>query len=465
MRKFIAAATLSLVAACDRTFVSDPPLVESSLDTELRASFSQWGAQPIGAVPDQNPALVSLGQSLFFDKVLSGNRDVSCGSCHDVTSSSAMDGLSLSVGTGGTGIARGRTLGAGRQFVPRNAPSILNTGLGFFYTLWDGRINQEGGFGPPGPGGANGQFKGPAGVVLPAGLTNIVAAQAMLPILVRVEMRGQPGDRDVFGNVNELAQISDSNPAAVWRGAMNRVLAIQEYVTKFNAAYPGVPTSSLGFQHAANAIAAFQLATFTKHNSPFDRYLDHDNKALTDEQKRGGILFFGKARCASCHSGALLGGQSFANVGIPQIGPGVGAAAPLDVGRGEHIPLAQGGEFYQFAFRVAPLRNVELTAPYGHNGAYRTLENVLKHYTNPDSAYRAYDVSQLDPALRGTFHGEAETITRVMKNVDFRVKQGIKMTADEQRQIIAFLKSLTDESARTLASAMPASVPSGLPVR
>ena len=64
------------------------------------------------------------------------------------------------------------------------------------------------------------------------------------------------------------------------------------------------------------------MQAFTKTNSPFDRYLERDNNALTNEQKRGGILFFGKAQCGSCHSGPLLGGQNFTNVGVPQIGPG-----------------------------------------------------------------------------------------------------------------------------------------------
>jgi cytochrome c peroxidase len=418
----------------------------------LRQTLGQWGAIPIGPVPSQNPTLVDLGRSLFFDKILSGNRDVSCATCHDPLAS-LTDGLSLAVGTGGSGVASARTLGTGRQFVPRNAPSLLNQGLGLFYILWDGRVNEE--FGPGG-------FKAPPGIVLPPGLTNLVAAQAMLPILNRAEMRGVPGDNDVFGNTNELAQISDSNPAEVWRAAMRRVLAIQEYASRFAAAYPGVPASALGYQHAANAIAAFQIHSFTKTNSAFDRYLNRDDNALTDEEKRGALLFFGGGRCSSCHTGALLGGQQFANIGIPQIGPGVGAAAPRDIGRGEQFPQV---EFYRFAFRVPQLRNVELTAPYMHNGAYRTLETVVRHYTNADSSHRAYDVSQLDPAVRGTHHGDAATVSAVLSSLDFRVKQRIALGEVERQQLVAFLKSLTDLSARDLSSVVPASVPSGLPVR
>jgi cytochrome c peroxidase len=157
-----------------------------------------------------------------------------------------------------------------------------------------------------------------------------------------------------------------------------------------------------------------------------------------------------------------MGGVQFANIGTPQIGPGVGAAAPLDIGRGEHLANVP---FYRFAFRVAPLRNVELTAPYMHNGAYRTLDAVLAHYTNPDSAQRNYDVSQLDPALRGMHHGDDATLQQLNENIDFRLREGIKMTVQERRQIIEFLKSLTDDGARTLNAVVPPSVPSGLPIR
>jgi cytochrome c peroxidase len=446
------AVPLLVTLACDRTSVADPPL-EPTLDVELRQLLGGWGAVPIGPVQVQNSALVSLGQLLFFDKILSGNRDISCGTCHE-PSLHAGDALTLSIGTGGTGVGSARTLGAGRSFIPRNAPSLLNQGLGFFYLFWDGRVNEEGG---------PGRFRTPAGPHLPStGLANLLAAQAMLPVADRSEMRGATGDLDVFGNPNELAQISDGDFPAIWRATMNRLLAIQEYVSKFNAAFPGTPATALGFQHAANALAAFQVHAFTKTNSPFDRYLARDDGALTEEQKRGAMLFFGRARCASCHSGALLGGQGFSNAGVPQLGPGKGAAAPLDRGRGEELANIP---FYQFAFRVPPLRNVELTAPYMHNGAYRTLEAVLRHYSNVDSALVAFDVSELDPTLRGTHHGDAATITAIRSSIDGRLRQPLHLTAIEQRQIVAFLKSLTDPAARNLASVVPATVPSGLPVR
>lgn len=457
MLKRLSIALLLAATACDRVSTFDPAPVGPALDGQLRASMEFWGVMPIAQMPAQNPRLVELGQALFFDKELSGNRDISCGTCHD-PDNSMIDALTLPVGTGGSGRAADRVLGTGRAFVPRNAPTLLNQGLGFIYTLWDGRVNQE--FGP------SGTFRVPQGVVLPSGLTNLVAAQAMFPVLSRVEMRGNPNDRDAFGNVNELAAIADTSPAAVWRGVMTRLLAIQDYVAKFNAAYPGVPTSALGFQHAANAIAAFQVQSFTKANSPFDRFLNRETSALTDEQKKGGILFFTKGQCASCHSGALLGGSQFANIGIPQFGPGTGAGAPLDLGRAEHVGQNAGFQTYRFNFRAPALRNVELTAPYMHNGAYRTLESVVRHYTNADSALRNYDVTNLPAALRPTLRNDGATLTDISRGIDFRLRDSrIKLTQEEQQQIVEFLKALTDPAARNLAAVVPASVPSGLSVR
>jgi cytochrome c peroxidase len=242
---------------------------------------------------------------------------------------------------------------------------------------------------------------------------------------------------------------------------MRRVLTIQEYQAKFGAAYPGIPLTSLNFAHAANAIAAFEVQSFTHANSPFDRFLAGDNRSMSTEEKRGALLFFGKARCSSCHSGPLLGGQSFANVGAPQIGPGVGNAAPLDIGRGEEVNFRE----YKFAFRVQPLRNVELTAPYFHSGAYATLDAVVRHYNNADSAQKNYDASHLTPAVRALYHGDATTKSAVLETLDFRLREPLRLTTTEQGQLVAFLKSLTDPAARDLSSIAPASVPSGLSVK
>lgn len=451
---------LLVLGGCDGGVLPPEPPPPPAIDAQLREALRRWGAMPIGPMPAQNPALVDLGQALLFDKILSGNRDISCATCHHPLTHGT-DGLSLPIGTGGTGLGPSRRLGPGREFVPRNSPTLLNQGLRPVYLFWDGRLAGHG----------SGPFRGPPDVTLPSGLPNILAAQAMLPVLNRREMRGEPGDVDVSGNPNELAQFADSQYVEIWQAIVRRLLAIPEYAAMFSAAFPNRPASSLGFQHATTAIAAFVMQAFSRYDSPFDRYLARDDLALSLEAKRGALLFFGRLPCASCHGGPLLGGEQFANVGVPQLGPGVGSGAPLDFGREEvvfsphgnsspHFPSA-----YRFAFRAPPLRNVELTAPYMHNGTYPTLEAVVRHYDNVPLALRTYDVSQLDPALRGMYHGDETTIADVLSTLEHRFRIPLDLTADEQRDLVTFLKSLTDPAAQDPRALIPNRVPSGLPVQ
>jgi len=220
--RWAACASLLAAAGCDDTTIGPNPV--QGIDPQVRAQLTRWGVVPILPMPAQNPALVDLGQALFFDKVLSGNRDIACATCHDPLSHGT-DGLSLAIGTGGTGSGAARTLGPGRQFVPRNAPTMLNQGLRPFYLFWDGRVS---GFGA-------GPFSVPPGVVLPGGLPTILAAQAMFPVLNRREMRGDSGDVDALGQPNELASFADSQYADVWRAIMTSSLVSMTRVPSENS--------------------------------------------------------------------------------------------------------------------------------------------------------------------------------------------------------------------------------------
>jgi cytochrome c peroxidase len=443
-----AAVTLlgcGVVAGC-----GDSPTAGSDLDDQVRVGLNAAHVLPLSPLPSVNPALARLGQALMFDKVLSGNRDISCATCHNPATSTA-DGLSLSIGTGGMGAGSARVLANAPQFTPRNSQELFNRGYPEFNNMfWDGRVSRS----------ATGEFQTPAADRLPAGLASALAAQAMFPVTTRLEMRGQLGDVDRFGAPNELAQFGDSEQPAIWAAIMQRVLAIPEYVTMFQTAYPGVATSELGFHHAANAIAAFETDAFTFDNSPFDRYLRGDNSALSQEEKQGALLFFGKANCGACHVGAHLTDQQFHSLGVPQLGPGFSPESPEDHGR-ERVT---GEPDNRYQFRTPPLRNVELTAPYMHDGAYTTLEAAVRHYLDTFTALRSYDVNQLRQDLRSSYVSNSTTLDAMAGSIDNRVAVPLELNDTEIGSIVAFLKSLTDPAARNLTGTIPASVPSGLPV-
>ena len=423
---------------------------EPTIDQQLRAAMGDAGMTELDPGPAPETAKVVLGQVLMFDKELSGNRDISCATCHHPLLHTG-DGLSLSIGTGGRGLGPSRRLGEGRGFIPRNAPEIFNRGAQDWTTMfWDSRVS----------GTAAAGFMTPAGDTLPSGLDSVLAAQALFPVTSRDEMRGALGDVDVLGEPNELAMIPDDDLPGIWAAIMQRLLAIPTYVALFNEAFPDVAVEEMGLQHAANAIAAYEIRFWTLLDSPWDRYVAGDDTALSAGAKRGALLFFGEGRCAQCHSGNLFTDQQHHNVGVPQVGPGKGAEAPLDFGRFRET----GDESDRYAFRTPPLRNVAITGPWMHDGAFSTLDGAVSHQLDPETSLRTYDVEQLDPRLRETFQGDENTIMAILANLDPLLATPLTLSDAEVNQILVFLEALTDPAAADLSSDIPESVPSGLPI-
>ncbi|MBI1967308.1 MAG: cytochrome-c peroxidase, partial [Gemmatimonadetes bacterium] len=157
---------LLVLGGCDRRIGPWEPPPGPAVDAELRESLARWGVIPIGPMPAQDPALVELGQALMFDKILSGNRDVSCATCHHPALHTG-DGLSLPIGVGGTGLGPTRRQGVGQHgqgvlpFVGRSAPNVFNRGQPEWTTMfWDARVSGTRAAG----------FTTPAGSALPGGL-------------------------------------------------------------------------------------------------------------------------------------------------------------------------------------------------------------------------------------------------------------------------------------------------------
>ena len=398
-----------------------------------------------------------IGQLLFYDKILSGNRNISCGTCHHHRFGGT-DGLSLGIGEGGVGVGPDRHPGSGesriRKRVPRNASALWNLAAKEFTVLFhDGRLAIADDF-------DNG-FNTPAEEWLPHGLETVLGTQAIFPMTAQFEMAGNPKENEVAGALHDRID-------AVWPILAKRVRVIPEYGQMFVETFDDVDTAEeVTIAHIGEALAAFIAIEFRSDDSPFDAFLAGDESALTPKQRRGADLFYGKAGCADCHSGSLLTDQKFHALAIPPFGPGrTRRFDPYtrDVGRmGETDDLADA-----YRFRTPSLRNIALTAPYGHNGAYPDLEGIIRHHLDPQGSFDAWqkDFAQLPEApwlapIDFVVWQDRFEIARVRAKIDIKPRL---LADDEVAALVDFMGSLTGASVSNPLFGVPDNVPSGLPV-
>lgn len=399
--------------------------------------------------------LQTLGQSLFFDKIMSGNKNISCATCHNPLAAGA-DGLSLGVGEGGKGIANFRTTGeegsAVVQRVGRHAPHLFNLGAKEFTSLnWNGIHSIE-----------NGDLQLPSGIDTPPGLNNVLAGQALFPLVNVTEMTGQRGENEI---INAFDPTTSLFPP-LWDLLVLRLTDIPAYVTLFVNAFDDVSSAAdIGIQHYANAVSAFQGYAFRSTNSAFDQYIRGDISALTDQQIRGMELFYGAANCSSCHSGVFQTDHQFHGIAMPQIGPGGESQTPLeDRGRAESTNLP--GDFAKF--RTPSLRNVWVTKPYGHTGAYNSLKAVVEHHLDPITSLEKYNTRQAvlpkNEAFALVDFNAHNNLTLRQKIIEANELQPMVLSKTEIGDLLEFLRALTDWNALDMTWMIPDSVPSGLPV-
>ena len=431
---------------------------DDDLDRALDRVIAARGLEPLEAPPLVISPKFRLGQMLFFDPILSGTRDVACATCH-LPGRGTSDGVALSLGVRATGLAEQRRALDTERVHPRNTMDIWNRGHPSVRNMfWDGRVSEIE--------APVSRFQTPMMDYLPDGIESVLAAQALFPLAGEEEMLGLPHDRsapDLPGGhgdkPNEIARaaagfdefepqrfvaVHDAlmrrllgqagTPLADWQIAYRRLIA---------SAYPDTLLGAVTMGDLANALGLFQELAFVTHETPWDRYLAGEKGALDTEAKRGALLFYGKGRCAACHSGPLLSDFQFHSLAVPQIGPGIDESGD-DRGRYEATRIPR--NLYQF--RTPPLRNVTLTAPYFHSGAVKSLADAIALHLAPPAA--------------PPNEAEADALRR--ESFSPMLRRGIALSEDERASLLAFLHSLEDAQADSRAPIVPESVPSGLPV-
>jgi cytochrome c peroxidase len=399
---------------------------------------------PAGLFDPIDADLAAIGQLLFYDPILSGNRNISCGTCHNHDHFSG-DGVSLGIGEGGVGVGPERITRAGpdqiRKRIPRNAQALFNVGaLDVFFH--DGRLGASPDYG-------NG-VNSPAEEFLPDGLDSLLAAQALFPMTSQFEMAGNPKENEVAGAIHDRIDMA-------WPILAKRVRIIDQYRDMF--ARVGVGQVSIA--DIGNALAAFMDAEWRSFDSPYDA------GAMSVAQSRGEALFFGKAACSSCHAGPLFTDQAFHAIGLPPFGPGRTRRfdpMPRDVGRMAESDALEDA----YRFRTPSLRNVALTGPYGHNGAYPTLEGIIRHHLEPLESLDAWDpklaalpsvpwLQQADFII----HEDVREMARLRASIDI---EPLSLSDAEIADLVAFMGALT--GARSIHGRLgkPKAVPSGLRV-
>ncbi|QDY68500.1 cytochrome-c peroxidase [Qingshengfaniella alkalisoli] len=404
--------------------------------------------------PEFSDAEIKLGQLLFYDPILSGSKEVSCASCHH-PSLGTSDGLSLGLGDGAHGLGPERRADPDNlpeQRVPRNATALFNIGAPEFTVMFhDGRLEAD----ASRPSG----LRTPLEDEMVMGFDSVLSAQTMFPVLSPDEMAGHYTENDV---ARAVRQGFLTHEGGAWDIIASRVDDVPEYRERFDQVIG--TDAPIRFTDISNALAAFITFEWRADDSPFDQFL-RGGDPLPAEAVEGMALFYGEAGCSGCHSGQFQTDHRFHAIAMPQFGPGKAERFEThakDIGR----MRVTGDPSDAYKFRTPPLRNITMTAPYGHDGAYATLEAVVRHHLDPVSALQQYDITQA--ALPRLPNANDE---RVLSDPDEMAAieaanelKRVKLPNDKLDQIIAFLETLTDPVAEDGRLGVPESVPSGLPV-
>jgi cytochrome c peroxidase len=393
--------------------------------------------------------LADIGRDLWHDTILGLNDDNSCSGCHSATAGFG-DTQSIAIGVENNNVVGPHRAGPRNQ---RRTPMAINTAF-FPNLMWNSRFASL----------SNDPFDNSRGFLFPppegrslSDQPHLLTAQAFIPPTERTEAAGFEFPGDNF---------------AIRKEVVRRVNAVAAYRDLFAKVYPEVAAGApVTYDMLAAAISEFEFMLVFA-DAPVDRFARGEHGAMTEDEKRGALLFFGAANCVACHAVSGASNEMFSDfrthvAGVPQVhctetnvvfdGPG----ADEDFG----LEQVTGDANDRYRFRTSPLRNVALQAAFFHNGAFTRLEDAIRFHLDAAGRAAAYspEAAGLDEDLREP-SGPSDP---VLARLDPLLETPVVLTDDEFRQLVAFVRDgLLDRRARpqVLRRLIPRSVPSGRPV-
>ena len=389
---------------------------QASSGSELRDQVLRDAALKAGLIEAEKthvkvkPAFVAAGKLVFQSKGLSLNRETACASCHLDRFGSA-DGIPNAVGTQGKGQGIERLAGGG-DIIPRNTlPFWGRGGVGFNIFFWDGKVD-----------GTNGAVVSQFGSLPPSSDPLVVAAH--LPPVEIGEMITDSQKND------ELKTETISTAQSVYALLVDQLISDPDIEQALTFA-TGKQPSQIVYLDVATALASFIRDNFKVQPIKLHRFV-FDGIPLTDQERRGGLVFYGKGGCSACHNGAYFTDFDFHAVPFPQAGFGKNGFG-IDYGRFNETLDPDD----RYKFRTPPLLNVTKTAPYSHSGSVADLGDAIRFHVDP---LALYDATRFSDAQRVEYYSALKSWSR-------EPLVGIALDNEEIADLVAFLATLEYDSA------------------
>ncbi len=357
--------------------------------------------------PDFDKKKSSLGKLFFESENLSFNASTSCSSCHLDEFSSA-DGLPIAIGIGGHGKGLERVKSGG-AIVPRNALPLWGRASPDFKTFfWDGKVESK-----------NGKVISQFGSTTPH--LDAVTTAISLPF---VEIREMVSDDEYVKS--QLMTETTGAAEAIQKELVRRVIFDIKKGSELADAFD-VDIKSLEFVHVAKSLKHFFADKFRLRESKFSKFIGGQN-TLSPEELDGGLIFYGKGKCSSCHRGPHFSDFDFHTIVMPQFGFGKNGFG-VDYGR-----FNTTFDFDdRYRFRTPPLHNVSKTGPYGHSGGINSLTDIVEMHYDP--------LKFVDPAKMDS--RDRRELFSTIAAIEGQQPIGPALTTQELGNLIKFLQALS----------------------